>query len=355
MASNTLGEVLQLTTYGESHGKAIGGVLDGLPAGLEIDWDLVRREMARRKPGQSSVSTQRKEDDDFEILSGIFEGKTTGAPLSFQIKNADKRSKDYDHLKDVYRPSHADLTYDLKYGIRDHRGGGRSSARETANWVLAGAIAKQILPKELKIKGFVNQIGPFVLEKSISELDLNQVDANIVRCPDQELSSKMIAFIEKLRDQGDSVGGAVRCIATAVPAGLGAPVFSKLPARLGAALFSLNAVKGVEFGSGFKAAEMLGSQHNDEILAHHKTLTNNAGGTLGGISNGEPLDFRVAFKPTASINKEQNTISKDGENATLQSKGRHDPCVVPRAVPIVEALTAFTLADLYLMSRMDRL
>ena len=355
MASNSIGEILRLTTFGESHGSSIGGILDGVPAGLELDSNKLKIALQRRRPGQSSLTTQRKEKDEFQLLSGLIDGRTTGAPIGFRIDNQDQRSKDYDALKDIYRPSHADQTYEQKYGLRDHRGGGRSSARETANWVLAGAIAAQLLPKEVRINAWVDQVGSIRSYKQWMDLDLESVDKRAVRCPDKEAAEQMEVAIAQARDSGDSLGGAIRCVVTALPAGLGAPVFDKLPERLGAALLSLNAVKGIEFGSGFAAAAMRGSEHNDSFDENGQPLSNHAGGTLGGISTGQPLLFRMAFKPTATIGKPQQTINKKGEPVTLAAKGRHDPCVVPRAVPIVEALTAFVLADLFLQSRNDRI
>jgi chorismate synthase len=355
MASNSLGSILRLSTFGESHGPALGGVIDGVPAGIKLDLDIIRYELSRRRPGQSHLTTARNEQDEFELLSGLFEGFTTGAPIGFIFRNSDQRSKDYDALKNVYRPSHADRTYQEKYGIRDHKGGGRSSARETVNWVLAGAIARQLLPPEVQIHAWVDQVGSLRANSNYLELDFKSIEDSAIRCPDKNIAPQMERLIESIRDEGDSVGGAVRCLSTALPPGLGAPIFSKLQARLGAALFSLNAVKGVEFGRGFEAASMRGSEHNDTYDSSGKPASNQAGGVLGGISNGQDLDVRIAFKPTATISKEQNTIDKDGKSVKLAAKGRHDPCVVPRAVPIVEALTAFTLADLFLMTRTDRL
>lgn len=355
MASNSLGSLLRLTTFGESHGLALGGILDGVPAGLRLDLDLIRQQLQRRKPGQSKLSTSRDEADAFELLSGLMEGVTTGAPIGFVFRNKDQRSNDYDALKKVIRPSHADKTYLDKYGLRDHRGGGRSSARETVNWVMAGSIARQLLPKEVRIAAWVDQVGEVRWTGSPRDFSAEAIDASAVRCPNAEVAAEMEALIERVRQEGDSVGGAVRCVVTAPPAGLGAPVFEKLPARLGAALFSLNAVKGVEIGSGFQAAAMRGSAHNDAYDKNGLPLSNHAGGSLGGISTGMPINLRVAFKPTATISREQQTIDTSGQQLTLAAKGRHDPCVVPRAVPIVEALVAFTLADLYLMSRTDQL
>lgn len=354
MASNYLGRNLRLSTFGESHGAAIGGVLDGLPAGIKINIDHLNSALEKRRPGQSSLSTPRKEQDAFELLSGLFEGITTGAPLAWIIRNKDVRSTDYENLKNVLRPSHADATYLKKYGIRDHRGGGRSSARETANWVMAGAIAQFIIP-EVYCKAFVDQIGHIRLENPWDSVNLNNIESNPVRCPDAETAVKMAELIEQARDEGDSLGGAIRCVIQNVPPGLGSPVFGKLQARLAEALFSLNAVKGLEFGAGFSAAAMRGSQHNDGWLNDNEMASNHAGGILGGISNGEPIYFRLAFKPTATISKFQLAKTVDGELIELKAQGRHDPCVLPRAVPIVEALSLFVLADLTLDARKDQL
>ena len=355
MAGNTLGSHLRLTTFGESHGNSIGGIIDGLPAGVEIDSEAVAFELSRRKPGQSKLTTSRSESDQVEWLSGLWQGKTTGSPLAFRIANKDARSQDYDKMQDVYRPGHADRTYQEKYGIRDPRGGGRSSARETANWVVAGAIARHLLPSTLKCIAYVDQVGTIHAPALSTTPDAAKVEAHSVRCPDEATAQKMQELIERTKKKGDSVGGAIRCVVTAAPAGLGEPVFGKLPARLGAALFSLNAVKGVEFGSGFQAASMFGSTHNDTYDAKGEPISNHAGGSLGGLSTGAPIEFRVAFKPTSTIGKSQQTIDRSGQVVQLEAKGRHDPCVVPRAVPIVEALTLFTLADLYLISKTDRL
>lgn len=354
MAGNTLGRHLRLTTFGESHGNSIGGIIDGLPAGVEIDTEAVAFELSRRKPGQSKLTTARRESDEVEWLSGLWEGKTTGSPLAFRIANKDARPKDYGNMQDVYRPGHADRTYQEKYGIRDPRGGGRSSARETANWVVAGAIAGHLLPSELKCIAYVDQVGT-IYAPALSTPDTTEIEAHPVRCPHAETAQEMEALIKATMEKGDSVGGAIRCVVTAAPAGLGEPVFGKLPARLGAAMFSLNAVKGVEFGSGFQAASMFGSAHNDTYDAGGLPVSNHAGGSLGGLSTGAPIEFRVAFKPTSTIGKSQQTIDRSGQVVQLEAKGRHDPCVVPRAVPIVEALTLFTLADLYLISKTDRL
>lgn len=348
--SNTIGTLFRLTTFGESHGPAIGGVIDGCPAGIQVDLEAVQRELDRRKPGQSKITTQRKEPDQVEFLSGIFEGRTTGASIGFQIRNTNQRSKDYSHNVDVYRPSHADYTYDKKYGVRDHRGGGRSSARETANWIVAGAIARQILPG-VQIQAYTSSVGNLFLEKPYQELDLQATESNIVRCPDRETAEKMIDHINEVKKKGDTVGGTITCVIRNVPVGLGEPIFDKLHARLGQAMLSINAVKGFEYGSGFCGAQMLGSQHNDLFNADGTTQTNLSGGIQGGISNGMDIYFRVAFKPVATLIQKQETIDSEGNKVEMQGRGRHDPCVVPRAVPIVESLSAMVLADLYLIHR----
>jgi chorismate synthase len=351
MAGNSFGTLFRLTSFGESHGPAIGGVIDGCPPGIIIDAEFIRSEMRRRRPGQSKIVTQRKEEDEVEFLSGIFEGKSTGAPIGFVVKNSDPRSGDYDALKDVYRPSHADFTYDAKYGFRDYRGGGRSSARETVARVVAGAVAKLILIRSgITINAYVSQVGEIGIKKSAAELDLSQTEKNIVRCPDPEIAAEMIGLIEKVRKEGDTVGGIVSCIAKNVPAGLGEPVFDKLHADLGKAMLSINAVKGFEFGSGFSGSSMRGSEHNDIFIpgtGNRKivTATNRSGGIQGGISNGEELYFRVAFKPVATIIQKQRTVNSKGQAVEMSGKGRHDPCVVPRAVPIVEAMCAIVLVD----------
>ncbi len=348
--SNSFGNLFKLTTFGESHGIAIGGIIDGCPAGIELDMDAIQNELDRRKPGQSKITTQRKEPDKVEFLSGIFEGKTTGASIGFQIKNTDQKSKDYSHNKDVYRPSHADYTYDKKYGIRDHRGGGRSSARETANWIVGGAIAKQYL-KKIKINAFTSSVGKIFIDKPYQELDLLKIENNIVRCPDPVIADKMIDHINKIKKQGDTVGGTITCVIQNVPVGIGEPVFDKLHAKLGHAMLSINAVKGFEFGSGFCGVKMKGSEHNDLFNTDGSTKTNLSGGIQGGISNGMDIYFRVAFKPVATVMQKQKTINSKGEEVEIQGKGRHDPCVVPRAVPIVEALSAMVIADLYLQHK----
>lgn len=350
MSFNTFGNLLKVTTYGESHGTAIGGVIDGFPAGLEIDFDAIQEELNRRKPGQSKIVTQRKEPDTVEFLSGIFEGKTTGTSIGFIIRNTNQKSKDYNHNTDVYRPSHADYTYDQKYGLRDYRGGGRSSARETANWVVAGALAKQLI-HQININAFVSSVGEIFMEKPYQDIDFSKTESNIVRCPDEASAEKMIAKIKEIRKAGDTIGGTITCVAQNIPVGLGEPIFHKLHAELGKAMLSINAVKGFEFGSGFCGAKMKGSEHNDIFNADGSTQSNLSGGIQGGISNGMDIYFRVAFKPVATIMTNQQTINSKGEETEIMGKGRHDPCVVPRAVPIIEAMTALVLADFYLLNR----
>ena len=354
MAGNTFGNFFKLTTFGESHGEAIGGVIDGCPAGVSIDLDAIENQMMRRRPGQSTIVTQRKETDTVRFLSGIFEGKTTGSPIGFIIENTNQKSADYTHIKDSYRPSHADYTFDKKYGYRDYRGGGRSSARETACRVAAGAIASQLLGA-IAITGYVSSVGDLTLEKPYQELDFNTVDSNVVRCPDAEMASKMIAKIKEVKKQGDTIGGIITCVIQNVPVGLGEPVFDKLHAQLGKAMLSINAVKGFEFGSGFKGATMNGSEHNDLFNQDGTTKSNLSGGVQGGISNGMDIYFRVAFKPVATIMQKQQTINNKGEKVEMQGKGRHDPCVVPRAVPIVEAMAALTIADFWLANKLSKL
>lgn len=354
MAGNSFGSIFKLTTFGESHGVAIGGVIDGCPAGIFLDFDAIAEEMQRRKPGQSAIVTQRKEDDEVQFLSGIFEGKTTGTPIGFLIKNKDHKTKDYSHLKDVYRPSHADYTYDKKYGIRDYRGGGRSSARETACRVVAGAIAKQVI-SQINIQAFVSSVGDVFIDKPYQELDFSKIEDNPVRCPDPEIAAKMEAYIRKVRKQGDTVGGTITCVIQNIPMGLGAPVFDKLHAQLGKAMLSINAVKGFEYGSGFCGAKMKGSAHNDIFNPDGSTKTNLSGGIQGGISNGMDVYFRVAFKPVATIMQKQQTIDKQGNTIEMEGKGRHDPCVVPRAIPIVEAMAALVLVDYWLMNKTSKI
>ena len=354
MAGNSFGSLFKLTTFGESHGPAIGGIIEGCPAGLELDLQAIANEMARRKPGQSAIVTQRKEADEVQFLSGIFEGTTTGTPIGFVINNQDQKSKDYSHIKDSYRPSHADYTYDKKYGIRDYRGGGRSSARETACRVVAGAIAKQIL-KDVQITAYVSAVGEVELDPKSDQLDFSEIEKNPVRTASAEAAEKMEAYIRSIRKQGDTVGGVISCHISGVPIGLGEPVFDKLHAQLGKAMLSINAVKGFEYGSGFAGTRLKGSEHNDLFNPDGSTQTNMSGGVQGGISNGEPIYFKVAFKPVATLMQSQPTIDKDGNTVEMKGKGRHDPCVVPRAVPIVEAMAALTLVDFLLLNRSAKL
>jgi chorismate synthase len=354
MAGNTFGKIFRVTTFGESHGAGIGLIIDGCPAGLEVDYYFIQSELERRKPGQSTIVTQRKEEEIFVIQSGVFDGKTTGTPISIFIPNTDQKSKDYDHIKDIFRPSHADYTYQVKYGVRDHNGGGRSSARETAARVAAGAFAKMILKlKGISVHAYVSQVGSIKMDENIS-VDFDNIERNVVRCPDPATAEKMIDMILKLKKEGDTIGGMVTCIIDGCPPGLGDPVFDKLHADLGKAMLSINAVKGFEFGSGFGCIKMKGSEHNDVFVndqGNIKTKTNNSGGIQGGISNGMPINFNVAFKPVATIIPEQETIDKYGQEASAKGRGRHDPCVVPRAVPIVEAMAALVIADHLLMNQ----
>lgn len=360
MAGNSFGEIFRITTFGESHGKAIGVVINGCPSGLEIDLEFIQHELDRRKPGQSAITTQRKESDTFEILSGIFEGRTLGSPIAITIKNEDAKPEDYTHLKDAYRPSHADFTYETKYGLRDYRGGGRASARETAARVIAGAIAKQLLKKSgIDIAAYVSSVGKIELEKNYQQLDLLRTESNIVRCPDEETANRMIELIEETKKKGDTVGGIISCVIKNTPVGLGEPVFDKLHADLAKAMLSINAVHGFEYGSGFAGTKMNGSEHNDvfEKSADDKIITqsNNSGGIQGGISNGMDIYFNVAFKPVATIMQTQSTVDKEGNETEIKGKGRHDPCVVPRAVPIVEAMAGLVLADHLLRNNVSKL
>lgn len=353
MAGNSFGQLFKLTTFGESHGPAIGGVIDGCPAGITLDLEAIQRELNRRKPGQSALVTQRKEPDEVVFYAGIFEGKTTGTPIGFAIHNTNQKSRDYAHIKDSYRPSHADKVYDDKYGFRDYRGGGRSSARETASRVVAGAIAKQFL-KSIDIQAYVSAVGPIALTKDHSTLDFSLTETNPVRCPDPEKAAEMEAYIRRIRKEGDTVGGVISCVIKNVPIGLGEPVFDKLHAELGKAMLSINAVKGFEYGSGFAGAQQKGSEHNDQFNADGTTKSNHSGGIQGGISNGMDIYFNVAFKPVATIMQSQTTLDNKGKMVEMQGKGRHDPCVVPRAVPIVEAMAALVLADFTLLNRGTR-
>ncbi len=344
MAGNTFGTLFKLSTFGESHGAALGGIIDGCPSGIQLDLAAIQLDLDRRKPGQSAIVTQRKEPDEVKFLSGIFEGVTTGTSIGFVIENTSQKSHDYSHIKDSYRPSHADYVYDQKYGFRDYRGGGRSSARETAIRVVAGAIAKQMLAK-IEIRAYVSAVGNIGLTTPYEQLDLTTIEDNIVRCPDQSKAAEMEAHIKEVRKKGDTVGGIVDCVIKNVPVGLGEPVFDKLHAELGKAMLSINAVKGFEYGSGFHGSTMYGSDHNDQYNADGTTKTNFSGGIQGGISNGMHIYFRVAFKPVATLIQKYTTIDKEGNQVEMQGKGRHDPCVVPRAVPIVEAMAALVLAD----------
>ena len=350
MAGNTFGNIFKLTTFGESHGAALGGVIDGCPSGLKIDLNAIQIEMDRRKPGQSAIVTQRKESDTVTFYSGIFEGETTGTPIGFLIHNTDQKSKDYSHIKDSYRPSHADYVYDKKYGKRDYRGGGRSSARETACRVVAGAIAKQIL-SNVKITAYVSSVGEIKIDKHYSDLDFSEIEKNPVRCADSNTASLMEEHIREIRKEGDTIGGIVSCVIENTPIGLGEPVFDKLHADLGKAMLSINAVKGFEFGSGFQGTQLKGSQHNDSFNSDGKTKTNNSGGVQGGISNGMDIYFNVAFKPVATIMKAQETIDSSNNVVEMKGKGRHDPCVGIRATPIAEAMLALILCDLYLRDK----
>jgi len=356
---NSFGRIFRISTFGESHGLGLGVVIEGCPAGLLIDEGFIRNEMQRRKPGQSKITTQRKEEDEFQILSGVFEGRSTGTPIGLVIMNTDQKSKDYSHISDKFRPSHADYTYFEKYGIRDYRGGGRSSARETAARVAGGAIAKILLKHYgISVQAYVSQVGDMKLEKGYQELDLAQTEENIVRCPDPEMAERMIEYIDEVRKSRDTVGGIVSCVAKGVPPGLGEPVFDRLHAELGKAMLSINAVKGFEYGSGFEGVKMRGSEHNDAYYQDGdrvRTRTNHSGGIQGGISNGEDIYFNVAFKPVATIMQDQESVNEAGESVTVSGKGRHDPCVVPRAVPIVEAMAALVLADYLLISRTNKL
>ena len=360
MSGSTHGKLFRVTTFGESHGVGLGVTIDGCPAGLALDTEAVQREMARRRPGQSRLVTQRKEGDAVEILSGVFAGRTTGTPIGMVLYNEDQRSKDYSHIQDKYRPSHADYTFTAKYGHRDYRGGGRSSARETAARVAAGSVARQLLATQgISIHSYVDQVGDIATGKDHSQLDLSLIDSNDVRCPDPETAARMEARILEVRKAGDTIGGVVKCVVTGVPAGWGEPVFDKLHADLGKAILSINACKGFEYGSGFAGVSRLGSEHNDAFYTDEdgrpRTRTNRSGGIQGGISNGEEIYFRAAFKPVATIITDQESINEAGETVIVAGKGRHDPCVLPRAVPIVDAMTALVLADHLLRARSSRL
>ncbi|MFN3589415.1 MAG: chorismate synthase [Spirosomataceae bacterium] len=358
--SSTYGKIFKISTFGESHGRAVGVVIDGCPAGVLFDELFIQQELLRRKPGQSRITTQRKENDTFEVLSGVFEGKTTGTPIALVIFNEDQRSKDYGHIADKFRPSHADYTYQEKYGVRDYRGGGRSSARETAARVAAGAVAQLILrDKGVEVFSYVSQVGAIRLDKSYNEVDLSRIESNAVRCPDPEKAEEMFTYIDKIRKQGDSIGGIITGVIKGVPAGWGEPVFDKLHAELGKAMLSINAVKGFSYGSGFEGITLFGSEHNDAFYTDEqgkvRTRTNLSGGVQGGISNGEDIYFQVAFKPVATIMIDQESVNEAGESVVVSGKGRHDPCVLPRAVPIVDAMSALVLVDFYLRAQTSKI
>lgn len=359
MYNNTFGNIFRLTSFGESHGKAIGGVIDGFPAGISIDEDFIQHELDRRRPGQSALTTARKEADKVEFLSGIYEGISTGCPIGFVIWNTNQHSNDYDNMKDVFRPSHADYTYTQKYGVRDHRGGGRSSARETIARVVGGALAKLALKQlGVTVTAFTSQVGIYKLDKDYTHYDLSVAEENPVRCPDPEMAKQMGDYIYNIKGEGDTVGGVISCVVKGCPIGLGQPVFGKLHAALGNAMLSINAAKGFEYGQGFGSMNLKGSQQNDLFYndnGHIALRTNRSGGIQGGISNGEDIYFRVAFKPVATVLMEQPTVDVNGRETVLQARGRHDACVLPRAVPIVEAMTAMTLLDYYLLDRASRL
>ncbi len=358
MPGNTIGKLFRLTSFGESHGKAIGGIIDGCPSGLYIDIDYIQDELRRRRPGQSLITTSRSEDDEVELLSGIFEGKTTGTPIGFVVWNKNQDSSDYDNMRDVFRPSHADYSWETKYGIRDYRGGGRSSAREHISRVVGGAFAKIFLKQfGINIVAYTSQVGDIKLDKKYDDVDIKKIEKNIVRCPDEEKANAMIELIHKIKKEGNTVGGMVSCIISGLPVGLGEPVFEKLHARLAQAMMSINAAKGFEYGSGFNTVTMLGSMHNDVFVVENdkiKTKTNLSGGVQGGVSNGENIYFNVAFKPVATLLKEQQTVDKYKKEITLKAKGRHDACVVPRAVPVVEAMAAMVIADAFLENKVNQ-
>ncbi|MCI1648622.1 MAG: chorismate synthase [Bacteroides sp.] len=356
---NSFGNIFRFTSFGESHGKGIGGVIDGFPAGIEIDMDFIQSELDRRKPGQSAITTARKEPDKVEFLSGIFEGKSTGCPIGFMVWNENQRSNDYDNIKEVYRPSHADYTYRAKYGIRDYRGGGRSSARETISRVVVGALAKIALKQlGIRITAYTSQVGPIRLEENYTTYDLDTIENNPVRCPDQEKAKEMEHLIAEIKAKGDTIGGVITCVIKGCPIGLGQPVFGKLHAALGNAMLSINAVKGFEYGEGFKGLKMKGSEQNDIFYnnaGHIDTRTNHSGGIQGGISNGQDIYFRTLFKPVATVLMEQQTVNIDGIDTSMKARGRHDACVLPRAVPIVEAMAAITILDYYLIDKTTQL
>jgi len=349
---NTFGQIFRLTTFGESHGEAIGGVVDGMPAGIEIDIDFIQKELSRRRPGQSAITTSRKEPDEVELLSGVFEGRSTGCPIGFIVRNQNQHSSDYDNMRQLFRPSHADYTYYIKYGTRDHRGGGRSSARITISRCVAGALAKLALRQlGISIHAYTSQVGDISLERDYHQYDLSQTETNAVRCPDAEKAQQMIQLIEQVKAEGDTIGGVITCVVKGCPPGLGEPESHKLHADLGASMLSINAVKGFEYGEGFAGVCQRGSEQNDIFLPGITTKTNHSGGIQGGISNGQDIYFRVAFKPVATLLQPQNTVDINGQATMLTARGRHDPCVLPRAVPVVEAMTAMTIFDHYLLNK----
>ena len=362
---NTFGQIFRLTTFGESHGEAIGGVVDGMPAGIPIDVDFIQQELNRRRPGQSHITTSRQEQDQVELLSGVFEGKSTGCPIGFIVRNTNQHSDDYDNMRDLFRPSHADYTYAYKYGTRDHRGGGRSSARITISRCVAGALAKLVLRQlGIRVTAYTSQVGNIALEGDYTQYDLNQVESNVVRCPDADKAKEMIRLIEEVKADGDTIGGIITGVIQGCPAGLGEPEFGKLHAQLGAAMLSINAVKGFEYGEGFAGVTMRGSEQNDLFLPNTRhdgsalqltTATNHSGGIQGGISNGQDICFRVAFKPVATLLREQQTVDTTGKETTLKARGRHDPCVLPRAVPVVEAMAAMVILDHFLMQKTTKM
>ena len=356
---NSFGNIFRLTSFGESHGKGIGGVIDGFPSGIKIDMDFIQNELRRRRPGQSRITTSRKEEDEVEFLSGIFEGRSTGCPIGFIVWNKNQHSNDYDNIKNVYRPSHADYTYNVKYGIRDYRGGGRSSARETISRVVGGALAKLALRQlGIKIIAYTSQVGPIKLEKNYTEYDLDLIETNPVRCPDPEKAKEIEELVFQIKGEGDTIGGVITCVIKDCPIGLGQPVFGKLHAALGNAMLSINAVKAFEYGEGFKGLKQKGSEQNDVFYNNGgkiETRTNHSGGIQGGISNGQDIYFRVAFKPVATVLMEQETVNIDGIDTSMKARGRHDPCVLPRAVPIVEAMAAMTILDYYLIDKTTQL
>ena len=361
--SNTFGNIFRLTTFGESHGEAIGGVVDGMPAGIPIDIDYIQQELNRRRPGQSHITTSRQEADQVELLSGVFEGKSTGCPIGFIVRNTNQHSNDYDNMRNLFRPSHADYTYYYKYGTRDHRGGGRSSARITISRCVAGALAKLVLRQlGINVTAYTSQIGNISLDRDYRKYDLQKTETNAVRCPDSHKAAEMIQLIEQVKSEGDTIGGIITGVITGCPAGLGEPEFGKLHAALGAAMLSINAVKGFEYGEGFDGVTFRGSEQIDIFVSSSlpspdsiSTATNHSGGIQGGISNGQDIYFRVAFKPVATLLREQQTVDTEGKSTTLTAKGRHDPCVLPRAVPVVEAMAAMTILDYYLIGKSTKI